>query len=91
MTSIEDLEKKLNDVTTNMKTRDAIIFDNRKDVEDQNHEFNTMIPMFVWVFALIIAGAIGFFIGCGTTVSQEKAILAANNATVLIQWITGVN
>lgn len=88
MTSIEDLEKKLNDVTTDMKTRDAIVFDNRKNDELDNHHFNSMIPMFVWSIAILFAIAIGFFIGCGITISHERAILAANNATVLIDWIT---
>ena len=89
MTSIEDFEKKLNDVTTNMKTRDAIIFDNRKDIENEKHYLSSIAPTFIWIIAILIAVAIGFFIGIGTTISHEKAILAANNATILIQWITG--
>lgn len=88
MTSIEDLEKKLNDVTTDMKTRDAIIFDNRKNIEDLNEETKNILPLFTWCVVIGIAIAIGFFIGIGTTISHEKAILAANNATILIQWIT---
>ena len=88
MTSIEDLEKKLNDVTTNMKTRDAIIFDNRKDIENEKHYLSSIVPTFIWIIAILIAVGIGFWIGCGLTISHEKAILASNNATVLIQWIT---
>ena len=89
MISIEDLEKKLNDVTTNMKTRDAIIFDNRKDIETATRYCNSIVPTFIWIIAILTAVGIGLFIGIGTTISHEKAILAANNATVLIQWITG--
>jgi len=89
MTSIEDLEKKINGVVTDMKTRDAIVFNDRKHNEDVDYEAKSILPLICWCFVIIITIAIGFFLGAGITISHEKSILAANNATVLITWIAG--
>ena len=89
MTSIEELEKKINFVVNDMKQRDAIVFENRKDKEESAREDCTFIPIFIWIAAVLFAILIGAVIGYADCVSHEKAYLAANNATMLAKLVTG--
>ena len=89
MTSIEELEKKINFVVNDMKQRDAIVFENRKDNEDNNHDMSTVIPIMLWIIAIAVAIGVGLAIGYANCISHEKAYLAANNATMLAKLVTG--
>ena len=89
MTSIEELEKKINFVVNDMKQRDAIVFENRKDIEETRRETHTFVPIMLWVCAVLLAIFVGVLIGSAECISHEKAYLAANNATMLAKFVAG--